>query len=50
VGLYDADRIEVLKGAQPTLFCAAAANGAIRIISALYSDKFEASVRLAKKH
>jgi iron complex outermembrane receptor protein len=47
VGLYDIDRIEVLKGAQPTLFGAAAANGAISIISALPSDKFEASTRLA---
>lgn len=47
MALYDIDRIEVLKGAQPTLFGAAAANGAISIISALPSDEFEASVRLA---
>jgi len=36
-----------LKGAQPTLFGAAAANGAVSMISAKPSNEFEASVRVA---
>jgi len=47
VALYDLERIEVLKGAQPTLFGAAAANGAVSMISARPTNEFEASVRLA---
>jgi iron complex outermembrane receptor protein len=47
VALYDIERIEVLKGAQPTLFGAAAANGAVSMISARPSNEFEASIRLA---
>ena len=47
VSLYDIERIEVLKGAQPTLFGVAAANGAISMISARPSDEFEGSLRLA---
>lgn len=35
VALYDIDRVEVLKGPQPTLFGVAAANGALSIHSAL---------------
>jgi len=45
VGLFDVERIEVLKGAQPTLFGAAAANGAVSIISALPEGEFDASAR-----
>ncbi|MGB3724449.1 MAG: TonB-dependent receptor [Glaciecola sp.] len=44
--LYDIARIEVLKGPQPTLFGAAAANGAISIISNLPSDQQEGKVKL----
>ncbi|MFT4941387.1 MAG: iron complex outermembrane receptor protein [Paraglaciecola sp.] len=44
--LYDVARVEVLKGPQPTLFGAAAANGAISIISNLPSDQQEGKLRL----
>jgi len=47
VSLYDIERIEVLKGPQPTLFGAAAANGAVSVISARPSNEFEAQGRLA---
>ncbi len=47
VGLFDVERIEVLKGAQPTLFGVAAANGAVSIISAQPQDEFDASARFS---
>ena len=47
VSLYDIERIEVLKGPQPTLFGGAAANGAVSVISARPSNEFEAQGRLA---
>ena len=47
VSLYDIERIEVLKGPQPTLFGAAAANGAVSVISARPSNEFEVQGRLA---
>jgi iron complex outermembrane receptor protein len=47
VGLFDVERIEVLKGAQPTLFGAAAANGAVSIISAQPDGEFDASARVS---
>jgi iron complex outermembrane receptor protein len=47
VSLYDIERIEVLKGPQPTLFGAAAANGAVSVISARPSNEFEAQGRFA---
>jgi len=46
VGLFDVERIEVLKGAQPTLF-GAAANGAVSIISAQPEGEFDASARFS---
>jgi len=45
--LYDVNRIEVLKGAQPTLFGVAAANGAISIFSNIPQSEFDASARIA---
>ncbi|MEX0738872.1 MAG: TonB-dependent receptor [Pseudohongiella sp.] len=47
VSLYDIERIEVLKGPQPTLFGVAAANGAISMISAQPINEFEANLRMA---
>lgn len=44
--LYDVARVEVLKGPQPTLFGAAAANGAVSIISNLPTDQQEGRLRL----
>lgn len=46
VALYDIDRVEVLKGPQPTLFGVAAANGAMSIHSALpqYENQSNAQV------
>lgn len=43
--LFDIERIEVLKGPQPTLFGVAAANGAISIHSKRPSNKFELTGR-----
>ena len=45
--LFDVNRIEVLKGAQPTLFGVAAANGAVSIISNIPQPEFDASARVA---
>ncbi len=47
VALYDIERIEVLKGAQPTLFGAAASNGAVTMLSARPVQEFDAEGRLA---
>ncbi|MDT8428080.1 MAG: TonB-dependent receptor [Pseudomonadales bacterium] len=47
VALYDIERIEVLKGPQPTLFGVAAANGAISMISAQPTDEFGSNIRAA---
>jgi iron complex outermembrane receptor protein len=44
--LFDIARIEVLKGPQPTLFGAAAANGALSIISNLPSETQEGKLRV----
>ncbi|MFW8591745.1 TonB-dependent receptor [Glaciecola sp. 2405UD65-10] len=44
--LFDVARVEVLKGPQPTLFGAAAANGAVSIISNLPSDQQEGKLKL----
>ncbi len=46
VALYDIDRVEVLKGPQPTLFGVAAANGAVSIHSNLPTDKREGQVQV----
>ncbi|MDC8830024.1 TonB-dependent receptor [Alteromonas gilva] len=46
VALYDINRVEVLKGPQPTLFGVAAANGAMSIHSALPEDANTARVQL----
>lgn len=45
VALFDIERIEVLKGPQPTLFGVAAANGAVSMISALPGDELEANLQ-----
>ncbi len=45
--LYDIERVEVLKGPQPTLFGVAAANGAVSIITNTPAPEFDASVRAA---
>jgi iron complex outermembrane receptor protein len=47
VALYDIERIEVLKGPQPTLFGVAAANGAVSIISARPTETFDMGGRVA---
>lgn len=44
VELYDLERIEVLKGPQATLFGTAASIGAISVISAAPTDRFEAEL------
>lgn len=45
VALFDVNRVEVLKGPQPTLFGVAAANGAISIINNLPSDERAVSLQ-----
>lgn len=45
--LFDVERIEVLKGPQPTLFGMAAANGAVSILSKRPSSEFELETKLA---
>ena len=45
--LFDVNRIEVLKGPQPTLFGVAAANGAVSIISNTPQSDFDANARIA---
>ena len=45
--LYDVERVEVLKGPQPTLFGVAAANGALSIISNKPVDEFQAGGNVA---
>ena len=45
--LFDVERIEVLKGPQPTLFGVAAANGAISILSRKPGKEFAANGRIA---
>lgn len=45
--LYDVERIEVLKGPQPTLFGMAAANGAVSILSKRPGREFKVETKLS---